>query len=78
MATTPTGCSTAAIDGGRDFTGNNRYAGSEVDVHVQYSIIPGLTTLFGGGYTFIGDALESNNNKVQDGWFLIARALNVF
>lgn len=58
--------------------------GTEVDVHLEYTIMPGLVTLLGGGWAFTGDGFQLSDIttgralKVQDAWLLVNRLLYVF
>ncbi|MGH8057891.1 MAG: hypothetical protein ACREOH_11760, partial [Candidatus Entotheonellia bacterium] len=72
--TNPTGCA----DLRRNWTGDSKYLGTEVDVFLQWTILPGLVNTIGGGYAFLGDALETNNGKVQDAWTILNRLLYAF
>jgi len=40
---------------GRNFTANSKYLGTEVDVYLQWRIMPELTNILGGGYALMGD-----------------------
>jgi len=61
-----------------DFTGNSRYAGTEIDVGLRYTILPGLSWTPRFGWGFLGDAFQTQNRNVQDAWVLINRLLYTF
>ncbi|MBI3327388.1 MAG: hypothetical protein HYZ81_11900, partial [Nitrospinae bacterium] len=61
-ATNPTGCA----DLQRNWTGNSKYLGTEVDVFLDWTILPGLLNRIGGAYGFLGDGLQTNHGKVQN------------
>ncbi|MGH8057272.1 MAG: hypothetical protein ACREOH_08565, partial [Candidatus Entotheonellia bacterium] len=73
-ATNPTGCA----DLRRNWTGDSKYVGTEVDMFLDWTIMPGLLYRIGGAYGFLGDALETNNGKVQNAWHLLNRLLYAF
>ncbi len=95
-ATNPTGCSVTATNpfnvnaqnsitgAGRNFTGHSRYIGTEFDAHLQWTIMPGLVNIIGGGYAFIGDALQIQTcvtclpGKVQNMFMVTNRLLYAF
>ncbi len=98
-ASNPTACSAAAtapfavnsagsITGaGRDWIGNSRFLGTELDAHFQWTIMPGLVNIVGGGYSFNGKgwAIQgipgvsvTNAGKVQDSWIAVDRLLYAF
>jgi hypothetical protein len=61
-----------------NFTGNSRYLGTEVDVGLRYTIMPGLTWTPRFGWAFLGDGLNQNNRKAQDAYILINRLIYTF
>jgi hypothetical protein len=61
-----------------NFTGNSRYAGTEIDVGLRYTIMPGLFWTPRFGWAFLGDAWQSQGRNVQDAWTLINRVIYVF
>jgi hypothetical protein len=61
-----------------DFTGNSRYVGTEIDVGLRYSIMPGLFWTPRFGWAFLGDAWQSQNRNVQDAWAFVNRVIYVF
>jgi hypothetical protein len=61
-----------------NFTGNSRYLGTEVDVGLRYTIMPGLTWTPRFGWAFLGDGLNQNNRKAQDAYLLINRVIYTF
>ena len=63
---------------GFNFTGNSRYAGSEVDVGFRYTIMPGLVRTPRFGYAFLGGAFDTNNRSSQNAWVLANRMIYLF
>jgi hypothetical protein len=61
-----------------NFTGNSRYAGTEIDVGLRYTILPGLTWTPQFGRAFLGDAFATNNRRVQDVWTFVNRIIYTF
>jgi hypothetical protein len=61
-----------------DFTGNSRYAGTEIDLGLRYSILPGLFWTPRFGWAFLGDAWQVQHRNVQDAWTFINRVIYVF
>jgi hypothetical protein len=61
-----------------DFTGNSRYAGTEIDVGLRYAILPGLYWTPRFGWAFMGDAWKVQDRSVQDAWTLANRIIYVF
>jgi hypothetical protein len=61
-----------------DFTGGSHYAGTEIDVGLRYSILPGLFWTPRFGWAFLGDAWKTQNRSVQDAWTLANRVIYVF
>ena len=61
-----------------DFTGNSRYAGTEVDVGLRYTIVPGLFWTPRFGWAFLGDAWQNQDRNVQDAWTFVNRVIYVF
>jgi hypothetical protein len=61
-----------------NFTGNSRYLGTEVDVGLRYTIMPGLVWTPRFGWAFLGDGLNQNNRNSQDAYILINRLIYTF
>jgi hypothetical protein len=61
-----------------NFTGNSTYVGTEVDVGLRYTIMPGLTWTPLFGWAFLGDAYNTNNRNAQDAWAFINRVIYTF
>jgi len=61
-----------------DFTGNSRYAGTEIDIGLRYSILPGLFWTPRFGWAFLGDAWQIQHRNVQDAWTFASRVIYVF
>jgi hypothetical protein len=61
-----------------DFTGNSRHAGTEIDLGLRYSILPGLFWTPRFGWAFLGDAWQSQQRHVQDAWTFANRVIYVF
>jgi hypothetical protein len=61
-----------------DFTGNSRYAGTEIDLGLRYSILPGLFWTPRFGWAFLGDAWQVQHRNVQDAWTFANRVIYVF
>jgi len=61
-----------------DFTGNSRYAGTEVDIGLRYAIMPGLFWTPRVGWAFLGDAWQIQDRNVQDAWTFVNRLVYVF
>lgn len=67
-------CTNAAVN----FTGNSTYVGTEVDIGLRYTIMPGLTWTPLFGWAFLGDAYNTNNRSAQDAWALVNRVIYTF
>jgi hypothetical protein len=61
-----------------DFTGNSRYAGTEIDLGLRYAILPGLFWTPRFGWAFLGDAWKVEDRSVQDAWTFANRLIYVF
>jgi hypothetical protein len=61
-----------------DFTGDSRYAGTEIDVGLRYTIMPGLTWTPRFGWAFLGDAWQIQNRNVQDSYTFVNRVIYIF
>jgi hypothetical protein len=61
-----------------DFTGNSRYVGTEIDIGLRYTILPGLIWTPRAGWAFLGDAWQIQNRNVQDAWTFVNRVIYVF
>jgi hypothetical protein len=61
-----------------DFTGNSRYAGTEIDVGLRYTILPGLTWTPRLGWAFLGDAFQVEHRSVRDAWIFVNRVIYTF
>ena len=61
-----------------NFTGNSHYAGTEIDVGLRYSILPGLFWTPRFGWAFLGDAWKVQDRRVQDAWTFANRIIYVF
>jgi hypothetical protein len=61
-----------------NFTGSSQYAGTEIDVGLRYSILPGLFWTPRFGWAFLGDAWKTQNRHVQDSWTFANRVIYVF
>jgi hypothetical protein len=61
-----------------DFSGNSRYAGTEIDVGLRYAIMPGLFWMPRFGWAFLGNAWKVENRRVQDTWAFANRLIYVF
>jgi hypothetical protein len=61
-----------------DFTGNSRYAGTEIDVGLRYTIMPGFFWTPRFGWAFLGDAWKTQDRSVQDAWTFANRLIYVF
>jgi hypothetical protein len=61
-----------------DFTGNSRYAGTEIDIGLRYSILPGLFWTPRFGWAFLGDAWQIQDRDVQDAWTFANRVIYIF
>ena len=61
-----------------NFSGSSRYAGSEIDVGLRYSILPGLFWTPRFGWAFLGDAWKTPERHVQDAWSFTNRLIYVF
>jgi hypothetical protein len=61
-----------------DFTGNSRYAGTEVDVGLRYTILPGLILTPRFGWAFLGSAWKIEDRSVQDAWTFVNRLIYIF
>jgi hypothetical protein len=61
-----------------NLTGNSRYAGTEIDAGLRYTILPGLTWTPRFGWAFLGDAFAINNRRVLDAWAFANRMIYVF
>jgi hypothetical protein len=61
-----------------DFTGNSRYVGTEINVGLRYTILPGLFWTPRFGWAFLGDAWQSQDRNVQDAWTFTNRVIYVF
>jgi hypothetical protein len=72
--TNPLGCTPLT----RNWTGDSKYLGTEVNASLRWTIMPGLINIFGGAWAFLGDGLEINDRKVQDAWLLLNRLTYVF
>jgi hypothetical protein len=62
----------------RNFTGNSKYLGTEVDAGFRYTIMPGLIWQQRFGYAFLGNAFAINNRNAQDAWVFVNRVLYTF
>ena len=69
---------TSSGDPALNFTGDSKYVGTEVDVGLRYTIMPGLTFTPLFGWAFLGDAYNVNNRQAQDAWALINRVIYTF
>jgi hypothetical protein len=71
-------CPDTAAGRAVNFTGNSTFVGTEVDIGLRYTILPGLswTPLF--GWAFLGDAYNTNNRSAQDAWALVNRVIYTF
>jgi len=67
-------CTSSAVN----FTGNSTYVGTEVDIGLRYTIMPGLTWTPLFGWAFLGDAYNTNNRSAQDAWALVNRVIYTF
>lgn len=72
------GPSTSAGTSAFNFTGDSKYAGTEVALGLRYTIMPGLTWTPRFAWAFLGDAWESNNRNVQDAWVFVNRVIYIF
>jgi hypothetical protein len=61
-----------------DFTGDSRYAGTEIDIGLRYTILPGLFWTPRVGWAFLGNAWQVQNRDVQDAWTFINRVIYIF
>jgi hypothetical protein len=61
-----------------DFTGDSQYAGTEIDVGLRYTIMPGLTWTPRFGWAFLGDAWQIQNRNVQDSYTFVNRVIYIF
>ncbi len=61
-----------------DLTGNSRYAGTEIDVGLRYTILPGLTWTPRFGWAFLGDAWQVQHSSVRDAWTFVNRVIYTF
>jgi hypothetical protein len=61
-----------------DFTGHSMYAGTEIDVGLRYTILPGLIWTPRVGWAFLGDAWQIESRSVQDAWTFVNRLVYVF
>jgi hypothetical protein len=62
----------------RNFTGNSRYLGTEVDAGFRYTILPGLIWQTRFGWAFLGNAFQIRNRNVQDAYVFVNRVLYTF
>jgi hypothetical protein len=70
----PTVCSNPSMD----FTGNSRYAGTEIDAGLRYTILPGLTWTPRFGWAFLGNAFQIQHRHVLDAWIFVNRMIYTF
>jgi hypothetical protein len=61
-----------------NFTGDSQYVGTEIDVGLRYSILPGLFWTPRFGWAFLGDAWKVQDRRVQDAWTFANRLIYVF
>jgi hypothetical protein len=61
-----------------NFTGGSRYIGTEVDVGLRYTIMPGLTWTPRFGWGFLGNGLQIMNRNVQDAYIFVNRLIYTF
>jgi hypothetical protein len=61
-----------------DFSGDSRYAGTEIDVGLRYAVLPGLFWTPRFGWAFLGDAWQVQDRSVQDAWTFVNRLIYVF